>query len=392
MRHLCAPAAMLFLAWSAAGVVALEPLKIALAKHTAPNAQSVAISPDGKFIAAAFGGPSNGRFPLQPTTGGVAVFQRDTGERVSFAGQYGDIVSLQFVADGKSLLYGRVYTPGDSIDDNLIGAIDTATGEKLQPTSHFGSASVCAASPTAEFVLFEKGTDILHLTSLADLRRGKRDGTPLKFDDSYSARCVGFSPDGETFAAVHGRTEPLLDATGAVRPNARRIANKCLTIWDADMLHVRGRIVSDELSDCLALSVAPHGQWIATGHKSGVVRIWDPTKREPIHKLTVAAAGYVRPLFSPAGDELAVLAQTTTVRDGIHAEVLFYETMRFTPVRQWQFADGELQQWHANRPPVSLNPERIAYSPDGKQLLIGAGGASLIDIATGEVVRQFGLK
>ena len=47
--------------------------------HEGDNAEAVAFSPDGKFVAAAYGGPSNGRFPLEPRGGGIAIWETATG-------------------------------------------------------------------------------------------------------------------------------------------------------------------------------------------------------------------------------------------------------------------------------------------------------------------------
>ena len=157
------------------------------------------------------------------------------------------------------------------------------------------------------------------------------------------------------------------------------------------------------------MAVARNGKSIATGHKFGVVRIWEVGGSDPIQKLVLAGAGHARPIYSPDGRELAVLMQGLSrreqgfgeapgdkkldaVRDVVPAGVVFFETGKFTPVRHWQFSDGKHRLWHANRPPASLNPQRIAYSPDGKNLLVGVGGVTLIEVATGKVVRQFDLK
>ena len=72
--------------------------------------------------------------------------------------------------------------------------------------------------------------------------------------------------------------------------------------------------------------------------------------------------------------------------------MVFYETDTFSPTQHWKLDDGIFRTWHANTPRASLNPERIAFSPDGKQLLIGAGGVTLLDIATGKIVRQFDMQ
>ena len=244
---------------------------------------------------------------------------------------------------------------------------------------------------------------------LAELKAGKQDGIALEFEGSYSPHSAAFASDGKCFAVVHSRLEPALDADGIQKPNVQLIRCKCLTLFDTDKRSIISRIVSDELADCYAVSVVSGGQWIATGHNGGVVRIWNCHDQKQVHKLQVSSSGYTYPRFSPDGKLLAVLVQASTadkrrradtpsgfevieVTSGVQSEVVFFETQTFSPTKRWQFADGVFYTWHANRPPAALNPERIAFSPDGTQLLIGAGGATLVEVATGKIVRQFDVK
>jgi hypothetical protein len=38
---------------------------------------------------------------------------------------------------------------------------------------------------------------------------------------------------------------------------------------------------------------------------------------------------------------------------------------------------------------VAFNPARLAFSPDGRPLLVGGSGLTLFDRATGDVIRRF---
>ena len=71
-----------------------EPHIIAAAENRTGNAQSVAISANGKLVAAGFGGSLRGRFPEKPDGGGVFVWERDTGKVILARGEFGDVIKV----------------------------------------------------------------------------------------------------------------------------------------------------------------------------------------------------------------------------------------------------------------------------------------------------------
>ncbi len=379
-----------------------EPTVIPAQPHALGNAESVAFSPDGVLVAAGFGGASSGRFPLKPTDGGVAVWETATGKRILLAGEYGDIVRLEFSNDGKSLHYGRVYTPGDSVDFDAVVLLDVAGGKVLK---QWDRGYVGAASPTASRVVVAQGTGICHAYDLNRLD-AEEDAREVIMENARHAQCLAFSPDGTVFAAVHEVLEPFVRSDGTINPTARAIRLKGLAVFDAATLAVRQTTLNDELPTCTALSVSPGGTLLATGHKDGVVRVWGGAPLAEKRKLDVASASYACPVFSPDGKLLAVLTQPANSptwryaptpsgfeygrqQQGTTCELVFYDTQTFQPVRRWHFEDGTFRTWHANGHRASLNPRRLAFSPDGKHVLIGCDGVLLIEVETGKIVRQF---
>lgn len=66
-------APLVWLQCSTSPAIARDIVVIEAHAHPVANAQSVAFSPDGRLVAAGFGGPSNGRFRLKPPGGRVVV-------------------------------------------------------------------------------------------------------------------------------------------------------------------------------------------------------------------------------------------------------------------------------------------------------------------------------
>ena len=126
------------------------PLIIRATKNSG-NAQSVAVSADGRYVAAGFGGPLKDRFPQNPNGGGVFVWERETGKFVFARGEFGDIIKLGFSRDGRYLAYSRVYTPGDSIEANGTVLVDLTTGKVVKGWR--GSRVSFAFSPTEDLMV-----------------------------------------------------------------------------------------------------------------------------------------------------------------------------------------------------------------------------------------------
>lgn len=376
-----------------------KPLVIAAQRHSKDNAQAVAFSPDGRLVAAAFGGPTNGRFPLEPRGGGVAIWETATGKQLRFIGEYGDIIRLEFSGDGLSLAYARVYTPGDSIQDDVVVVLDVDSGKVRRRWR----ADTFATLPAPDRLVIPSGQEGCLALQLDDFQIKGR-----LLSKYRQPRCLAVSSDGKLVAAVHHVEKPVLRKDGTVDPNVFVLRVKGLTLFNATTLDEMRQTQSEKLSSCYALAVAPGGKQVATGHNGGMVRIWDGATLKESRQLTVDTANHVCPLFAPDGQKLAVLTQAASgsryandekgiVIDRRHAgpgcELCIYDTKTFAMTHRWQFEDGAFRTWYARFGKSMLHPEynpgRLAFSPDGKHLLVGCNGAVLVEAATGKVVRQF---
>jgi len=388
-------------ATDAADVAVVE---IPAAAHAMPNAQSVAFSPDGTLVAAGVGGGLGGEAGRR-LEGRVHVWEAASGRLVRTLDSLGDVVSLAFTHDGGGIARGTVYTPGDSVDADAVQGHSIATGE---PLGRPFDGAVFALSPTRAAALVPFGPGICGIFERLARTDGKNADElrrHVSIPNHGAARLLAFSGDGGTFASVHVVETPLIARNGVER--GRRLRLEGLAVGDTATFLPRRWIVSEKLHDCSALAVARDGRRLATGHRDGTVRVWSA---EPLAELRSWRGGdgvAVRPVFSPADDALAVITQPTeslrwrrdraapggfafeTVADGEECGIAIHDGAALDVTGRFRLPDGRFRIIHADRPAIAFNPQRLAFSPDGRQLLVGASGMTLVDRTTGRVIRRF---
>jgi eukaryotic-like serine/threonine-protein kinase len=129
----------------------------------------------------------------------------------------------------------------------------------------------------------------------------------------------------------------------------------------------RGHVPGDHTGACLS----PDGAILVTGSADGAVRCWDANTLRPTCPEGRTGAHVLKLAWQPRGDAIAVLC-----RDGT--------------LRLWRYGSDfrTARVVRASGPMNAVPHGGLSFTPDGKQLLVGAMGraALLFDVAKGEPV------
>jgi len=352
------------------------------------NAQSVAISADGTYVAAGFGGPLQPRFPQNPNGGGVFVWERKTGNVVYARGEFGDIIKIGFSRDGRYLAYSRVYTPGDSIEANNTMLVDLTTGAVVQGWG--GSRVSFAFSPTEDLlVVSDSGTTVFDLNTLKTRRT-------IKVRD---AGAYAFSADGNSVAALcYYWTNRKGTPTGLALLTPQR-----------KKPHF---VLNDEsIRSAMAVAISPSGKHIVTGHIDGVAKIWSTENPKANKRLQIDTRLAVFPLFADAGSTLVLATQPANGRSWMYdrstpsgfkisasdrasyCDLYKFESVSWKQTAHWRFEDAAFRTFYArfgkSRNHPEYNPARFALSSDGGILVAACNGGCTVDWMTGKQLRTF---
>jgi WD40 repeat protein/tRNA A-37 threonylcarbamoyl transferase component Bud32 len=334
-----------------------------------PSAYCVAFSRDGKMLASS----SNGK------EGTVKLWDAGTGsERRTWKVQPDERPAVAFSPDGKTLASG-------SGRAHSILLWDVETGKELHTLEGAGrGVSSLAFSPDGTRLATGRYDNLLQVW---DVGTGKELwSVPVL---RGGAACVAFSRDGKTLAAGCG------DWRGGVR----------IDLWNADTGEPLHRLTGhQDAVDIVA--VRPDGKVLASAGADGV-KLWDVATRKELHALPQAAA----PAFSPDGKYLVTLwrremklwdsATWKELRSWSYPERTILECVTFGPDSKWLAVGSrnawvkvwDVASWKEVRTLHGLQGEvwSVAFSPDGRTLATGEGGATgtvkLWEAATGKFVR-----
>lgn len=293
-----------------------QPL-MTLTGHVGP-VNSVACSPDGRFIVSGSGYPENW----------LRVWDAATGRLIRILkGHTAPVTKIAFTADGKRVVSASYEPP--------IIVWDVDSGKELLRIDgqvKYNSGQGFDVSRDGRFIA-SGGTSPDVPIKLWDAASGKEIRT-------IAATAIGLalSPDGTRLAFVKGDTITLLDLRDDAKP----------------------LIVKGHQSPVESVAFSPNGTLLATWggkdvSKSGELKLWDAASGQPIRSFTGHTDLVASAAFSPDGKKIVSGGRDRTLK-------------------VWDVETGrELQSFkaHGGGWYDRLGVNSVASSPDGRRLLSG---------------------
>jgi WD40 repeat protein len=322
--------------------------------------RALAISPDGKLLAAAAGGNL------------VELRERRSGEVIRTLAAQDVITGVAFAPSGKTLA-----TAGGS-----LRLWDVERGAAVGPP--LGEANVLAWSPDGKLLAGGGSDKVVRLWDAATSK-------PIAALEGHRAEilALAFSPDGKRLLSASG------DFTARV--------------WDIEK-QTTVATLQGHAAAINAVAYAADGKTLATASNDGTARLWGVTGYRPLATLAHQEP-VVRVTFSPGGQTLITGGEKGTIR--------LWNTAAGTPRKQLAghtdavtglvilpdgsglvsgSADQSIRFWKAAPPALPAlamlpahGPEAlsVAFSPDGKWLITGGADKTVAirDPASGSIRR-----
>jgi WD40 repeat protein len=292
--------------------------ELSILPHT--NAvNSVAVSPDGKILAA-----GTGRWlfmskdPSAPEPGTVRLWDLETGQEMATLKGHTDTVrSVAFSPDGRLLATGS--------DDKSAKLWDIATLQVLATFGgHKNGINSVAFSQDGKRLATASSDTTVKLWDLA----ARRELATLE-GHKHWINSIAFSPDGKILATSS--------------------FDKTIRLWNLAN-QKEFALLSGHMDRIFSVAFSPDGKLLASGSGDKSVKLWDVATRKEIATLQGHTHFITAVTFSPDGRTLATGSSDSTVK-------------------LWDVATGqEMRAFRGHTDMVSS----LAFSPDGRRLITGS--------------------
>lgn len=302
---------------------------------------------------------------------------------------------LVCLPDGKTVL-----SVGSSEDHTLIYLWDMNTGRLLrcfEPPFRIRVPGQAALSPDGKTLVVSGWSyeERRFRFILLDVPSGKQT-SELKWSDP-GLLAFAFSPDGKMLATA-GQNQPIRLWDRASLTELRRCgeagidwthlafssdgkllasagSEQTVQLWDVASGR-KLRTLGGHSGRTTAAVFSPDGKLLATAGQDATIRLWEPATGKEVRDLR-GKRGTSALAFSPDGTRLA---SGDARQDG--------DNMALSPVRLWDVTTGR-EEWHVAGHQYMVGS--LGFSPDGKKLVSGTGGAVLHvwDVATGKDLLPF---